>query len=44
MGSQKLIYLDNNSTTPCDPRAVEAMLPFFYQTPDMFLCYFIGRP
>ncbi len=33
MGSQKLIYLDNNSTTPCDPRAVEAMLPFFYQTP-----------
>lgn len=24
------IYLDYNSTTPCDPRVVEAMLPFFY--------------
>ncbi len=23
------IYLDNHSTTPCDPRVVEAMLPFF---------------
>jgi cysteine desulfurase len=23
------IYLDNNSTTRCDPRAVEAMLPYF---------------
>ena len=33
MGSEKLIYLDNNSTTPCDPRAVEAMLPYFHQIP-----------
>ena len=23
------IYLDNNSTTRCDPRVVDAMLPFF---------------
>lgn len=23
------IYLDNHSTTPCDPRVVDAMLPFF---------------
>ncbi|MCB0621502.1 MAG: IscS subfamily cysteine desulfurase [Saprospiraceae bacterium] len=29
----KLIYLDNNSTTPCDPRVVDAMLPFFYENP-----------
>jgi cysteine desulfurase len=30
---QKLIYLDNASTTPADPRVVEAMLPYFYQHP-----------
>ena len=23
-----LIYLDNHATTPCDPAAVDAMLPF----------------
>src|SRR6202000_3317172 len=26
---QQPIYLDHNSTTPCDPRVVAAMLPYF---------------
>ena len=26
------IYLDHNATTPCDPRVVDAMVPFFTQS------------
>ena len=27
------VYLDNNATTPCDPRVVDTIVPYFYQKP-----------
>lgn len=30
--SDRVVYLDHHASTPCDPRVVEAMLPFFLET------------
>jgi len=31
MNNKRQIYLDNNATTPCDPRVVDEMIPYFYE-------------
>ncbi len=33
MKNQEFIYLDNNSTTPVDPRVVDTLVPYFYEKP-----------
>jgi cysteine desulfurase len=43
--AMKYIYLDYHATTPCDPRVVEAMLPYFtsnFANPSSSL-HFLGR-